>query len=218
MSMIKIYTDGSAIPNPGMGGWSCVIVPAEHVVPNEHTITLSGAQPNTTNNVMELTALYEALNYCKTNGHSNVIIYSDSQYTVNIHNTWAHAWRKKGWKKKGGEIKNIDIIKRIYGLSQELQSRCEWVRGHDVNPFNNLADELANKMALSQVEKNYAKYATTEAGAMVGVTLKGSYWCKRYRVVAKFLGSGTIALNPAKKGAMLLLNAEEFDSQNYITL
>jgi ribonuclease HI len=130
------YTDGSASPNPGPGGFS--------VIKNNEPVVL-GSEPNggeTTNIRMEGYALMAALKHA--NGKS-CKIYTDSEFWINVITKWSLAWEANGWRKKGGEIKNLDIVKEICPLYRQSKAELVWVRGHNNDPGNELADEWANK-------------------------------------------------------------------------
>jgi len=127
------YTDGSASPNPGPGGFAVIL-------DNEPAVL--GSDPNTTNIRMEGKAIIAALKHadgqpCK--------IYTDSEFWINVITKWSLAWEKNGWKKKGGEIKNLDIVQEVCPLYRQSQAELVWVRGHNNDPGNELADQWANE-------------------------------------------------------------------------
>ena len=132
-----LFADGSSRPNPGPGGWGVVAVYNDEVVAERH-----GADPDTTNNRMELRALIEA--YALLEPSSEAVIYTDSQLCVNTINEWAQGWEKRGWKRKGGPIKNLDLVQALYALAQEKpQIELRWIRAHDGARWNEYADALA---------------------------------------------------------------------------
>lgn len=136
MKQIKIYTDGACSGNPGPGGWGAVLLYGDHVK------EMSGGEPETTNNRMELKAVISALEALKE--ICEVELYSDSQYIVNAINLgWLYAWQKKGWKRKGGELKNPDLWQKLVILLQKHDVTFIWVKGHAENEYNNRCDELA---------------------------------------------------------------------------
>lgn len=136
-----IFTDGGASPNPGQGGWGYVWVENGSVVKKDY-----GAENETTNNRMELTAIINALEVIPAG--QQVTIYSDSNLCVQTFNTWAHNWFKNKWKKKGGEIKNLDLIQKAYPLFQEKpQVKLEWIKAHNGWLWNEYADSLATAWA-----------------------------------------------------------------------
>lgn len=132
--MITYYTDGSASPNPGPGGFA--------VIQNETPVVLGSEKGETTNIRMEGKAIIAALQHA--NGEE-CIIYSDSQFWINVITVWSLTWEKNGWKKKGGEIKNLDIVQEVCPLYRSGKATLTWVRGHADDKGNILADEWANK-------------------------------------------------------------------------
>lgn len=128
------YTDGSASPNPGPGGYA--------VIENDQPVALGSEDGATTNIRMEGRALIAALTLA-AGGPCN--IHTDSEFWINVITKWAPGWEAKGWKKKGGEIKNLDLVQEVYPLFQQSQATLTWVRGHNGDHGNELADEWANK-------------------------------------------------------------------------
>ena len=133
-----VFTDGSADPNPGPGGWGAVYVVDGEVVDQEH-----GAETHTTNNRMELTALLHGLDLVPEGTRATV--YSDSQLCVNTINQWAAGWEANGWKRKKGEVQNLDLVKAVYAKAKARpELRIEWIRAHDGSRWNEYADSLAS--------------------------------------------------------------------------
>jgi ribonuclease HI len=132
--MITYYTDGSASPNPGPGGFAVIKNGAPHILGSE--------EGETTNIRMEGMALVAAL---KDAAGEQAEIYTDSEFWINVITKWAPGWEAKGWKKKGGEIKNLDIVQEVYSLYQESNATLIWVRAHVGTELNEMADEWANK-------------------------------------------------------------------------
>lgn len=132
--MIIYFTDGSASPNPGPGGFAVIKDGAPHVLGSEE-----GA---TTNIRMEGKAIIAAL---KDAAGEPAEIHTDSEFWINVITKWAPGWEAKGWKKKGGEIKNLDIVQEVYPLYKESRATLVWVRGHNGTELNELADVWANK-------------------------------------------------------------------------
>jgi len=132
-----VFTDGSSIPNPGPGGWGMVWVEAGEIVAEAH-----GSSDQTTNNRMELQALiaaYEALP-----ADAEVTLHSDSRLCVDTITKWAPGWERKGWKKKGGEIKNLEQVKELLALYRAHPScPLEWIAAHSGSRWNEYADCLA---------------------------------------------------------------------------
>ena len=132
-----IFTDGAAEPNPGPGGWGAVYV-VDGEIENERW----GHDPATTNNRMELTALIAG--YRMAPDDEPLKIYSDSQLCVNTINSWAAGWAKNGWKRKTGEIKNLDLVKTAYELALEKPKvQLVWIQAHSGFRWNEYADSLA---------------------------------------------------------------------------
>ncbi len=130
---ITIYTDGSALGNPGPGGYGVVLLSPPY------RKELSGGYRLTTNNRMELMAVIRGLEALKYDG-CDVVIYSDSQYVVNaIEKKWLFGWEKKGFKDK----KNPDLWMRFLPLYRKHRVRFVWVKGHAGNPENERCDVLA---------------------------------------------------------------------------
>lgn len=134
--MTIYYTDGSASPNPGPGGYAVVSEGKPVVLGGEP----SGAE--TTNIRMEGYALLAALKHV---AGEQCEIYTDSEFWINVVTKWAPGWEEKGWKKKGGEIKNLDIVRELYPLYKRSQAKLVWVRGHNNDPGNEAADHWANE-------------------------------------------------------------------------
>ena len=137
MQKVTIYTDGACSGNPGPGGWAAVLICGEHKK------EISGGCKNTTNNIMELTAILEALKVLKT--ECDVELYSDSAYSVNGFNQgWIYNWIKKGWKTADGkDVKNKEIWQKIYSLTKKHKVKFNKVKGHSDVELNNRCDELA---------------------------------------------------------------------------
>ena len=131
--MIVYYTDGSCEPNPGAGGFA--------VIKNMKPAVL-GAEKETTNIRMEGLAIIAAI---KDSNGEECEIYTDSEFWINVITKWSIAWEANGWKKKGGAIKNLDIVQEVCPLYRSSKAVLVWVRGHNDDPGNELADEWANK-------------------------------------------------------------------------
>lgn len=133
--MITYYTDGSASPNPGPGGFA--------VIKNGQPYMIGGEPSGeiTTNIRMEGLAIKTALT--DADG-AECQIYTDSEFWINVITKWAPSWAANGWKKKGGEIKNLDIVQDVYPLYVKSDATLTWVRGHEGDEGNEMADEWAN--------------------------------------------------------------------------
>jgi len=136
MKEVTIYTDGACSGNPGPGGWGAILMYGSKKK------ELSGGEPSTTNNRMELISVISALSALRE--PCSVKLYTDSQYVVNaVNKGWLTTWQQKGWKKKGGEVKNPDLWIRLVPLLETNNVTFEWVKGHADNDFNNRCDEIA---------------------------------------------------------------------------
>ena len=132
-----IFTDGSCQGNPGPGGWGAVYVRDGKVVEERH-----GQEPGTTNNRMELTAMINGLEMAPAN--EPITVYSDSQLVVKTLTAWAKGWEARGWKRKEGEVKNLDLVQRAWELAHlRPLARLEWIRAHDGSRWNEYADALS---------------------------------------------------------------------------
>ena len=137
MRTIEIYTDGACRGNPGPGGWGVLLIAGRH------RKTMHGGDPETTNNRMELTAAIEALNVLKK--PSRVILHTDSKYVMDGINEWMTNWKKRGWKTAAKKpVKNQDLWMALDEATQRHEIQWKWVKGHDGDPGNEKADELAN--------------------------------------------------------------------------
>ena len=137
MEEVIIYTDGACSGNPGPGGWGAILMI------NENKKEISGGNKNTTNNVMELTSVIEALKLLKR--PCNVNLYSDSAYVVNAFlQNWILGWIKNGWKNSNKEdVKNKELWQELISLTKVHNVTFHKVKGHADNKYNNRCDELA---------------------------------------------------------------------------
>jgi ribonuclease HI len=136
MKKIQIYTDGACSGNPGPGGWGAILQYGER------ERELSGGEPLTTNNRMELTAVIEGLRALRA--PCEVTLYTDSQYVSNaINKGWLKSWRRMNWKKKDGAVKNPDLWQTLLPLLETHSVQFVWVKGHAENAYNNRCDALA---------------------------------------------------------------------------
>ena len=137
MEEVTIYTDGACSGNPGPGGWGAILMLGEN------RKEISGGSADTTNNIMELTAVIEALKILKR--PCKVKVYSDSAYVVNAFlQKWIYGWMKKGWKTAGGDpVKNKELWQELYSLTKVHDVTFNKVKGHADNEFNNRCDEMA---------------------------------------------------------------------------
>ena len=134
---VTIYTDGACSGHPGPGGYGAILMYGQHKK------ELSGGDPNTTNNRMELMGVITALK--ALNRPCQVNLYTDSQYVVNaIEKGWAKKWQANGWmRNKKDKALNPDLWQSLLDLLEIHQVTFHWVKGHAENPYNNRCDELA---------------------------------------------------------------------------
>ena len=135
--MMILWTDGSANPNPGPGGFAVIEVRDGVGKP-----VVLGSEPQTTNIRMEGLAMIAAIKYA---GDEGCEIHSDSEFWINVLTKWASEWKANGWKKKTGLIKNLEIVQELYELYSSHDVKLVWVRGHVGVEYNEMADEWANK-------------------------------------------------------------------------
>jgi len=140
LNLIDIYTDGACKGNPGPGGWGVLLKSASAQK------ELFGGERSTTNNRMEMTAVIEALSALKR--PCRVVLHVDSQYVLKGMTEWLPGWKARGWKTASKEpVKNVDLWQRLDALVNAGGHQIEWrwVRGHNGDPGNERADELANQ-------------------------------------------------------------------------
>ncbi len=137
MAQVEIYTDGACSGNPGPGGWAAILI-AQGVEKE-----ISGSDPSTTNNRMELTAALEALKRLKR--PCSVKLYSDSAYLVSAFNQgWIANWQRNGWKNSAGDpVSNPDLWQALLKAKDSHQVTWVKVKGHADNDYNNRCDKLA---------------------------------------------------------------------------
>ena len=140
--MIKIYTDGSCLGNPGNGGWAAIIID------DKKKVQIKGSKKNTTNNQMELLAPIKALK--KIPKGSNVQIFTDSKYVKSGITEWINNWKKNGWKTASKQpVKNKDLWTELDQMTNEFQIKWSWVKGHSTDVLNNEVDLIAREAANS---------------------------------------------------------------------
>ena len=138
MSIVEIYTDGACRGNPGPGGWGALLTTGEH------RKELSGAEPLTTNNRMELTAVIRALEALKRPTEAR--IFTDSEYVRRGITEWVKNWKARGWKTADRKpVKNQDLWERLDALAAGHKIEWRWVKGHFGVPGNERVDQLANE-------------------------------------------------------------------------
>ena len=133
-----VFTDGASHPNPGPGGWGLVWVEEGEIRAERH-----GHDDDTTNNRMELTALFHAFELLPED--AQVTVYTDSRLCVDTLTKWAPGWERNGWKRKGDPLKNLDLIKPLLRLVRSHPGcKLEWIAAHSGYRWNEYADSLAS--------------------------------------------------------------------------
>jgi ribonuclease HI len=137
LPQVTIFTDGACDPNPGWGGWAALLRSGEAEK------ALTGSEPDTTNNRMELTAAIQALKALKH--PCQVELYTDSEYLKRGIQEWLPGWRARGWRRKGGVLANVDLWQELDKLMKVHRLEWHWVRGHAGHPQNERVDKLARQ-------------------------------------------------------------------------
>jgi ribonuclease HI len=133
-----LFTDGGAQPNPGPGGWGAVYVEDNNIVTQRY-----GHEPDTTNNRMELTALIEGYKMIPPGRSTSV--YTDSDLCVKTLSLWAKGWQARGWRRKTGPIKNLELVKEAHALYlARPELKLQWIKAHDGSRWNEYVDALAS--------------------------------------------------------------------------
>ncbi|MGD2157365.1 MAG: ribonuclease HI [Anaerolineales bacterium] len=135
LPQVTIYTDGACYGNPGPGGWAALL----RYKRREKVLT--GSDPDTTNNRMELTAAVQALESLKR--PCQVDFYTDSEYLKRGISEWMPNWRQRGWRRKGGKLANADLWQSLDKAAENHQIEWHWVRAHAGNRYNERVDRLA---------------------------------------------------------------------------
>ena len=141
-TLVEVFTDGACKGNPGPGGWGAVLRF------NGHEKELSGGDPRTTTNRMELTAAIQAL--AVVTRPCGVKLSTDSKYVMDGLTRWIHGWRKNGWRTADKKpVKNVELWQALFELTQKHRIEWEWVKGHAGHPENERADKLASDAAVA---------------------------------------------------------------------
>ena len=146
--MIKVYTDGSCLGNPGNGGWAFVVI-------NEKDISYrAGFERNTTNNQMELMAAIKAIEFLDK--YQNINLNTDSNYVKQGITNWILNWKGNNWKTSTKKaVKNKELWERLDKLNLDKNISWSWVKAHNVDEFNNQVDQLARKAAETLTESSF---------------------------------------------------------------
>ena len=144
---VLMWTDGACSGNPGPGGWGALLRFGAHEK------TLSGGEPETTNNRMEMQAVIEGLNALRRS--CSVHVYTDSTYVLKGMTEWISGWRKRGWKTAAGKpVKNADLWRNLEAATERHTVAWTWVKGHAGHVENERADELARHAIEAYRDKN----------------------------------------------------------------
>ncbi len=146
--MIKVYTDGSCIGNPGNGGWAFVVI-------NEKDISYrAGFERNTTNNQMELMAAIKAIEFLGK--YNDLNLNTDSNYVRQGITNWILNWKRNNWKTSTKKaVKNRELWERLDNLNVSKNIIWSWVKAHNVDEFNNQVDQLARQAAETLTESSF---------------------------------------------------------------
>ena len=136
--MLKLWTDGSANPNPGPGGFAVILEQED----GSGKPVILGQEAESSNIRMEGLAIIAAIRGAKGR---QVEIHTDSEFWINVMTKWMNQWAENGWKKKRGEIKNLDIVKQLHEVYDPERVKLVWVRGHVGVDLNEMADRWANR-------------------------------------------------------------------------
>ena len=146
--MIKIYTDGSCLENPGNGGWAFIIINKKDICYR------SGFERNVTNNQMELMAAIKAIEFL--NKYQDINLNTDSNYVKQGITNWIYNWKKNDWKTSSKKpVKNKELWERLDKLNLRKNIKWEWVKAHNIDEFNNKVDLLARKSAETLTESSF---------------------------------------------------------------
>jgi len=137
-SVLEVYTDGACRGNPGAGGWGAILKYENKIK------EINGFSKETTNNIMELSAVIKALK--ELNRPCDIIITTDSNYVKDGITKWIHNWKKNGWKTANKKpVKNKELWLELDALVMEHKIKWKWIKGHSGHPENERADQLANQ-------------------------------------------------------------------------
>lgn len=148
LSNTKIYTDGGCHGNPGPGAWAYRIVTDDGSV----IASRSGYEANTTNNRMELSAVINGLrDLAARNGAITCTVVTDSQYVRQGITDWINRWKNNGWQTSAKKpVKNVDLWKALDAITQNVQPRWAWVKGHAGDEHNEVCDQMVQSEISSQ--------------------------------------------------------------------
>lgn len=210
VNRLAIYTDGGASPNPGPGGWAAVLLTPAAGGGEPAVRELSGGEPHTTNNRMELTAALRALEALDPG--ARVDLHTDSRYLRQGITRWLARWVADGWRKRDGKaVLNADLWRRLEAAADEHQVRWHWVKGHSGDRWNERADELATAAAEA--------YRSTAAAVTAGGAASGGDAEADARIHLKASGRGLWAARVDRgDGDELLTGGDRRASANELLL
>jgi ribonuclease HI len=140
MKRVEVFTDGACKGNPGPGGWGALLRMGSHEK------ELSGSEPETTNNRMEMTGVIRALEALNT--PCEVTLHTDSRYVIDGMTKWIFGWQKRGWVNASKDpVKNRDLWEQLITAAARHKITWQWVKGHDGHPENERVDQLASLAA-----------------------------------------------------------------------
>ena len=148
MKSVQLFTDGACSGNPGPGGWGFIL----RCNQTGKELERSAGEPETTNNRMELSAVIEGLKALKE--PCNVTLFADSSYVLQGMQSWMKGWKKNGWRKKSGEVKNVDLWKQLDKLVETHTINYQHVKGHSGHIENERCDKLAVAAYQRYLKKN----------------------------------------------------------------
>lgn len=146
---IDVYTDGSSLGNPGPGGWGCVFVENGKIIRE-----LGGNSKNTTNNIMEMTAVIQAIDFAIKNNIEDLTVYADSAYVLGGITSWIYNWEKNGWRKADKKpVLNKELWQEMIALVRVYKGKISWekVKGHAGHEYNERADVIATSFSSTGV-------------------------------------------------------------------
>ena len=146
LQLVTIYTDGACSGNPGPGGWGALLIY------NHTRKQISGGEAHTTNNRMEMMAAIKALKILKK--PCNIVLHTDSKYLQQGASEWLEGWKRKGWRKAGGPIKNEDLWRELDLEMNKHSIEFKWVKAHNGHLENEFVDELAREACSNFLTKN----------------------------------------------------------------
>lgn len=145
---VLAYADGSALGNPGPGGWAVLILDKD----GQPRTPITGGALSTTNNRMELLAAINAHRAIGPDTHAGLFL--DSEYVVKGLSIWVHSWKLNGWKTASGKpVANRDLWEELWAIHQASKVEPRWIKGHSGDPYNEAVDQLAKAAAMQEARR-----------------------------------------------------------------